>query len=112
MTKEVVQRLTAAMRLADSRFAGTGGTTRSRVRDYLAPAIEEQNLSVVDAELYNALVEAVRAYLWQGESLEHWPDPTNEVEQTAKKEREGLEYNQTENALDRAAIMLAEHEGR
>lgn len=74
-------------------------------------SLDAAGLTIVDREMYQAFVVAMRAYIWQGYSLDLWPDPTNEVEQTAKMERERLEFNQTENALDRAAILLAEAEG-
>lgn len=61
MTTDVEKRFTVAMRRADAAFEKVGGTTRHYVRDCLPPALESEGLAIVDRELFDALVAAVRA---------------------------------------------------
>lgn len=46
MDKQIIRKLICAVRVADRRF--DGGTTNHWVRDYLLPALEEQQLVIVE----------------------------------------------------------------
>jgi hypothetical protein len=54
----LIERLTRAVRLADSNFERVGGSSRHWVRDCFLPALESEGLDVVDTETNQRLEQA------------------------------------------------------